>query len=129
MRDNEIDSMMLDGGVGPGYQPLLPQILLLMLPTLLAQPPTQPLHICSLRTSITALRCCLNLQSLSPDEECQACLGLAEFGMKVVGAGLHATPGNEWNWARGIDIEVCHESHFMLITHLRCRLKRRLEGV
>jgi hypothetical protein len=106
-RESDGENLVLDVGNGKlAIQPLPPQILLLMLPTLLAHPPTHPLHVCSLRTSITALRCCLSLQNLSPDEECQACLGLAEYGMKVVGAGLHTKEGPEWRWAQGLDTEV-----------------------
>jgi hypothetical protein len=110
MKDSENNYMMLEGGAGPAHQLLPPQILLLMLPTLIAQPPSHPLHICSLRTSVMALRRCLGLKNLSSDEECQACLGLAEFGMKVVVAGLHVKQGSEWKWAQGIDMEVCSES-------------------
>lgn len=107
-RDSENDSMVIDGECTTVHQPIPPQVLLLMLPTLLAIPPTHPLHICSLRTSLMALRRCLSLQNLAPDDECQAHLGLAELGLKVVGAGLHAKEGKEWRWAKGIDFEVIY---------------------
>jgi hypothetical protein len=111
MRENDSDRLTLASSNEAASQPLPPQIVLLMLPTLLAHPPSHPLHICSLRTMLSAMRRCLSLQNLNLDEECQACLGLAEVGMKVVGAGLHQREGSEWHWARGVVTEVrCPQS-------------------
>jgi hypothetical protein len=108
-REDDSHEMVVDCVQTTSNQPLPPQILLLMLPTLLAHPPTHPLHICSLRTSLVALRLCLSFQNLSPDEECQSCLGLADIGMKVVGAGLHTKRGREWQWAQKVDLEVSYQ--------------------
>src|ERR1700761_1872240 len=88
------------------YQPLPTQILLLALPTILAVPPTHPLHVQFLKTSLLALRLCLSLKTLAPDEECQACIALADIGMRIAGSALYRSTDESWKWASGIENEV-----------------------
>ena len=106
-------------------------MLLLALPQLLAHPPTHPLYVPSLVSSLLALRTVLALGAgaLTPDVECRACAGLAEVGLKVMRDGLHlispaaaadgALAGDEgegeddgsnaytYTWAHGNELEVC----------------------
>ncbi|KZS93486.1 hypothetical protein SISNIDRAFT_485730 [Sistotremastrum niveocremeum HHB9708] len=86
--------------------PLSPQLLLLQLPTLLAHPPSHPLHIPGLHLSLLAYRKCLSLGGLTPDSECRALLGIVEVGIRVAGAGLSTRPEAEWTWAARIENEV-----------------------
>lgn len=90
--------------VRQNLKPLPPHILLLSLPNLLLLPPNHYFHAESLRLSLTALQKCIALESLAPDIECRAWIGLAEVGMKVIAGGLSQPSGPPW--AKGVEKEV-----------------------
>lgn len=85
-------------------RPLPPQILLLSLPSLLALPPNHRNYIQSLVLSLSALRRCLSVSTLSPEIECRAWCGIAELGMRVIGGGY--SEDEHHPWARDIEVEV-----------------------
>ncbi|KAF7793576.1 hypothetical protein EIP86_004690 [Pleurotus ostreatoroseus] len=88
----------------PTLRPLPEPVLLVTLPRLLIHPPNHRNYIKSLFLSLCSLRRCLTLLGLSPEIECQAWLGLAELGMKVVHGGLSQNEAHPW--ATGIEAEV-----------------------
>lgn len=80
------------------------RILLLTLPGLLAVPPNHRASVTGYAISLAALRKCIALGNLSPDEECRAWTGLAEIGFRLVKAGW--SRNDSLTWAKGLDLEV-----------------------
>jgi hypothetical protein len=78
--------------------------LLLSLPGLLAVPPNHRASVSSYGMSLLALRKCIALGNLSPDEECRAWTGIAELGLRLVKAGW--TKDDKLSWAKSLNIEV-----------------------
>ena len=74
------------------------------LPSLLSVPPNHRASVTSYAISLAALRKCIDLRNLSPDEECRAWAGLAEIGMRLAKAGW--TRDDRLAWAKGVDMDV-----------------------
>ena len=81
-----------------------PANLLLLLPSLLAHPPTHRHYAQSLYLSLLSFRRCLTLDSLTPEIECSAWTGLAEVGMRAMQSGFNIEEDHPW--AHGIEFEV-----------------------
>ncbi|KAH9912151.1 uncharacterized protein BXZ73DRAFT_93243 [Epithele typhae] len=89
---------------GPKLKPIPTSIMLVSLPSILAHPPNHKHYIHSLVLSLTALRKCLSLPSISPQIEVRAWAGIAEIGMRVISGGF--SQSEEHPWAKDIEFEV-----------------------
>ncbi|THH27936.1 hypothetical protein EUX98_g6250 [Antrodiella citrinella] len=82
-----------ESDVDTKLKPLSPSALLTALPGLLMHPPNHKSYLLSLEVSMNALRRCLDAvqhgqAGMAPETECRAWTGLAEVGMRLVGAGM-----------------------------------------